>query len=313
MINAGKKEFGRHGRDTRATTMKIGTVSRHLAGSSRGKLGTVPSRPCGTCLGQSLIFQRAGKMPALPGNCSRFQRGFTLAELIVASTLLSIIMVGVYSAFYSSIRAWRAGEADIEAYQDARSALGIISRELRCVAGGSANWFQGKDDQLEFYTVSPALNLKDGQLPHVLKAEYRLRQNPHGKNKILVREEARVKGPFPIPSDPNKPRRMPRIKLGRKYKFDLATDVKDFKIEYIWVPSLPPRKPGTPPPPGPPRQIIEKANHEGWGLPQGVKVTLVVADTRSPDGKTEFSEYVAFRCETTRLAHWMNSPRDRFP
>lgn len=34
--------------------------------------------------------------------------GFTLVELLVASLLMSIVMAGVYTLFYSTIGTWRA-------------------------------------------------------------------------------------------------------------------------------------------------------------------------------------------------------------
>ena len=41
------------------------------------------------------------------------KRGFTLAELLVASTVMTIVMAGVYGAFNSSVRAWRRGRVGV--------------------------------------------------------------------------------------------------------------------------------------------------------------------------------------------------------
>ncbi len=42
--------------------------------------------------------------------------GFTLVELIVASTLLTIVLAGVYTTFSSSVRVWRSGESNYHTY-----------------------------------------------------------------------------------------------------------------------------------------------------------------------------------------------------
>ncbi|MCP4641108.1 MAG: prepilin-type N-terminal cleavage/methylation domain-containing protein, partial [bacterium] len=47
----------------------------------------------------------------------RHNAGFTLAELLVATTLTVLVMGGVYVAFSSSIRLWRLGEANLRTYQ----------------------------------------------------------------------------------------------------------------------------------------------------------------------------------------------------
>lgn len=38
--------------------------------------------------------------------------GFTLIELIVASTLMALVLSGVYLTFSTAVRSWRQGEAN---------------------------------------------------------------------------------------------------------------------------------------------------------------------------------------------------------
>lgn len=57
--------------------------------------------------------------------------GLTLVELMVASTIIAIIMVGISTFFTQGINFFRVSQAKLDVQRDARSALDNINRQLR--------------------------------------------------------------------------------------------------------------------------------------------------------------------------------------
>ena len=59
------------------------------------------------------------------------QRGFTLAEVLVATAVIGLVMAGVFLVQRGGQQAYLLGSGRVEAQQNARVALDLISRELR--------------------------------------------------------------------------------------------------------------------------------------------------------------------------------------
>ena len=224
---------------------------------------------------------------------SKMARGFTLAELIVATTVLTVVMTAVYTAFGSTIRAWRVGESQLHVYQDARTALSVMSHELGCLLGGTQHLFQGEDDEIQFFTVTPPMNVDKGEGPRVMWVRYRFNRTGH----TLVRQEALVTDPLPLAPRGNEEIAPSRIKMGRKYKFEIGRNVRDFAVSYYWIPPVE-TKPDEPPPEWVAPVILERSE-EGWGLPQGIRVDLTIQDDTATGEETTFSLATAFRGPTT--------------
>jgi prepilin-type N-terminal cleavage/methylation domain-containing protein len=228
--------------------------------------------------------------------------GFTLAELIVATTVLAIVMAAVYTGFRSTLRTWRMGEAHLHTFQNARTAVSIMSRELGCILGGSEHLFEGKDDELEFFTVAPPMYVKKGEGARVLWVRYRLSEGRLNasdktlKGKTLIREEAIVKKPLPLASPDGKEIDKKSVAKDREHKFYLADGVRGFNVAYYWIPPIE-RKPGETPTW---IELIEKGeNRQGWGLPQGIKVTLTLDDPNAEAGASTFTFQTTFRGPTS--------------
>ena len=66
------------------------------------------------------------------------QRGFTLAELIVALAVLGMILGGVYTLQQQGLYSYMMGSAKVEAQQNARVALDLMVRELRSATSVTA-------------------------------------------------------------------------------------------------------------------------------------------------------------------------------
>jgi len=61
---------------------------------------------------------------------NRIVNGFTLLELMISLTIVSLIVLIVFGAFRIGIRAWEKGERDLESQQRLRTVLGLIKRQL---------------------------------------------------------------------------------------------------------------------------------------------------------------------------------------
>lgn len=227
--------------------------------------------------------------------------GFTLAELLVASIMMTIVMTAVYTTFNSTIRSWRRGEANYQTYENARMSLGLLTRELQAVPPGTHHLFSGTKDELVFITLSPPMNVEDADGVRVLWVRYRVKPGRRrGEGGTLVRQEALVESALSIQSEPGGLVDTTRLKLGRKHELDLATGVLDLDLRYCWAP--PPRRSQG----GAPQRvqmIVARENLEGQGLPRGIKVSLTLLDPGSVSGRngTTFSSFVVFRGKTTSL------------
>ncbi len=200
--------------------------------------------------------------------------GFTLAELLIASTLLSIVMASVYTLFHSAVGSWRAVERDFDAYLDARSAINLISREVNNIVWQAGHLFEGEDDEFTMFTAVEPMNVEEAEGRHLLRIRYY-----HNKSKkTLVREEALVE--MALPNEPPKGFELDRarIKVKKEEKFVVASNVRDFQIRYLWTPIPERRNPNDPPVPI--EHIIVDKHRERLGLPQGIELKLVFTDPR---------------------------------
>lgn len=99
-------------------------------------------------------------IPAYRWVCVR-EKGFTLLEILIAMTILSLIAVLIGSSLRLGIRAWERGEADIESSQNIRFFVERLSRQIKSaypyqiqIDGEKAIAFQGKSDSIFFVTSS---------------------------------------------------------------------------------------------------------------------------------------------------------------
>ncbi len=231
------------------------------------------------------------------------QAGFTLAELIVASMLLAIVMGAVYTSFQSALNLWRQGDQHFETYQEMRTAASIMTRELNSIVPGSDPFFIGDDDEVEFFAVVPPMDPDEGSVPRVMWINYRLKRDGQNPGKTLERREAIVEEPLPIWRPEMKDDILDNPDLGRTKTFDLAYGLEDFKLRYWWTPELEviPGKRDEP------AQFVSRdpikvdENKEGWGIPQGIELTLIVDDEFTYGEDVAFTTFVAFRGPTTPL------------
>jgi prepilin-type N-terminal cleavage/methylation domain-containing protein len=66
------------------------------------------------------------------------QRGFSLAELLVAMAVLGLLLAGVFGLQHQGQSAYLTGAARVEVQQSGRVALDLMLRELRSASGNPA-------------------------------------------------------------------------------------------------------------------------------------------------------------------------------
>ncbi len=90
--------------------------------------------------------------------------GFTLLELLLALTLVSVILLIVFGALRIGVRAWEKGERDLETRQRERVVLTLMKHQLASMsvrkikAGGKESFFlKGDDKSMEFISELAAI------------------------------------------------------------------------------------------------------------------------------------------------------------
>ncbi|MBI3582658.1 MAG: prepilin-type N-terminal cleavage/methylation domain-containing protein [Nitrospinae bacterium] len=133
------------------------------------------------------------------------QRGFTLIELIIAITIVSMIMAIILGGMRLSIRAWEVGEERVEVYQTGRVILERMSQEIKSIypyryekeistedktekTKKSVLAFKGEADRLWFVTFSEGLS--QGMQSKGLREVLYYIEKDHNKErgKLLYRE-----------------------------------------------------------------------------------------------------------------------------
>lgn len=88
------------------------------------------------------------------------KKGFTLLELLISMTIISIIVVIVFGAFRIGVRAWEKGEKDVQIHQRLRIGLDRVKAQLASVctrkimdAGKQQFFLKGDDKNIEFISL----------------------------------------------------------------------------------------------------------------------------------------------------------------
>ena len=88
----------------------------------------------------------------------RDERGFTLAELLIATAVMGLIMAGIFVLQVGGQQAYLFGSNRVETQQNARVALDLITRELRSATSvTSLATFGWKDELDAAHTIQYAL------------------------------------------------------------------------------------------------------------------------------------------------------------
>ncbi|MFP6597486.1 MAG: prepilin-type N-terminal cleavage/methylation domain-containing protein [Candidatus Hydrogenedentota bacterium] len=200
------------------------------------------------------------------------QAGFTLAELVVATTLISIVLLGVYTTFQSTILHWRNGSANVKTYNSARRIFSIIEHDLGGIPNDrrgvdARHFFYGDDESLEFITVIQPMNLNELAIQRPMQVSYRVSEGR------LIREERLLEGPLLANTGPNNEIHRELLELGREFEAVIADDVIRFRLKYFWTPSVD-WEVGSEP------TWVELIENDAsnYSLPDGVAVEIILYD-----------------------------------
>lgn len=121
----------------------------------------------------------------------RKQHGFTLIELLVSLAIFSVISLAVYSAFAGGIGAWRKAQEFSSTHQTARLVLDDMSRDLKNAIVLPDSGFVGEPQRLSFLTVRQNPYTKGRPAgPRITRVTYELRRDRASATYSLFRVEA---------------------------------------------------------------------------------------------------------------------------
>lgn len=226
--------------------------------------------------------------------CSR-QEGFTLMELLVATTLLSIVLSSVYVLFHSSIQTWKRLESGINPPQDARLVMNLISRDINNLIASAGHLFEGDDQQMTLFVITEPFDKDTGEGGHLMRIEYKYNRG----QKRLEREEALVETALPKVPPANRELDRSRVKITKKKKVTLVENVREFEITYIWIPYDEKRNWKEPPDPVEPVRV--QKHKLCWWLPQGIEIKMALYDPDQPEEETVFKEVFPVRAPSAHL------------
>lgn len=206
---------------------------------------------------------------------SRQPNGFTLTEVLVATTLLAIIMSAVYGLLVSIIGLGQTQDRDDHRQREAHALLELLQRDYANLHAGGSSFFHGDNEFITLYTVGRPLDPEDGEAPRLLEVVYRF-DRAEG---VVTREEALVEGGLPNLGDSARPERGDGIERTSASTLKIAGQVSEFDLRYLWMPRPESAYWQDRPMPREPREVRRHA--PGWGYPQAISVRLRLA---APEG-----------------------------
>lgn len=219
----------------------------------------------------------------------RDNSGFTLAEMLVAATLLSIVMTAVYVLFHSAAGTWRLAESGFDAPRDTRFFLEQFQRECANTLTQAEYLCEGDDNRVTLFVLAEPLDVSQGEGRRLMRVEYVWNRN-RGR---LTRQEDYVVSAIPMmPATERDRRRVKRLKLDRGRRDVLLEGVTRFNLRYVWFPVPEIRSIAEPPPPEPPMFLDRLEQY--WELPDAIEVSLRV----EPPAEKDRAEEPAFELTT---------------
>ena len=198
-------------------------------------------------------------MQKLFNNMSK-KSGFTLIEILVATTILVIAMAAIYVSFRGGLTSWTKGTARMERYLNARAALDMMSREIRAAFIYTTNneFFYGRIDSLNFVAVIGPV----GAITDLYTIRYY-----HSGREIFRADEPGVDSDI-------------RVVYGTPHSFPLVSNITSLTFQYHdgsnWLATWDSTPGGT----------------EVGRLPRAVEITITVQDELRPEIAPEFSTIV---------------------
>ena len=131
-------------------------------------------------------------------------RGFTLLEVMITLTILSMMLVIIFGAFRLGLSAWQRGDSTKEEYQRFRTASELMLRQIKSMvplkiktekAEGDYLAFEGKLRTLKFISALPIKSRKPEGLVYAM---YEFKEDGDGGRIVLYEEKALNKDFFEV-------------------------------------------------------------------------------------------------------------------
>lgn len=159
--------------------------------------------------------------------------GFTLLELLISLTLLSVIMVLVLGAMRLGVRTWERGEAMVEEQQRCRVALDLIRRQLAAIyvpVEGVDRMIPevigGDGESIRFLSRASLVPASDAGM---IYAEYQVENEDGGTKALSFREKALI----------TVPGQMKNVDAADIPFYKMISAVSDIRFEYLKTPVVP--------------------------------------------------------------------------
>jgi len=106
---------------------------------------------------------------------SRNKKSFTLIELLIAVTIVTVVILSVYSAFNTGILAYKKIDSAFGSYQEARIILNKLEADLKnsFVYSKESSLFKGSAKALDFFNVSQIYD-KEQERTNLCRIKYQL-------------------------------------------------------------------------------------------------------------------------------------------
>jgi len=106
------------------------------------------------------------------------KKSFTLVELLIAVTIITVIILSVYSAFSTGILAYKKIDSAFDTYQEARIILNKLEADLKnsFVYSKESSFFKGSAKALDFFNVSQVYD-KEQEHTNLCRIKYQVEGN----------------------------------------------------------------------------------------------------------------------------------------
>lgn len=195
------------------------------------------------------------------------KKTFTLIELLIAVTIITLIILSVYSAFNTGILAYKKMDSAFDSYQEARIILNSLETDLKNSFAYSeeSSFFNGSPQALDFFNISQIYD-KDKQYSDLCRIKYHL-EGDLLKRTIYNGIAALTENENVEAQDFSN-----RVK---SIDFEYAALSEGEKKTIVW------------------QNIWPQKDEQAHGLPLAVKVKLLVIDAGKTQRLLEFTKTIA--------------------
>lgn len=154
--------------------------------------------------------------------------GFTLAEILIAVFILSVVMATILGTFTGVVSSAREAETRSELYQTGRSLMDLITTDIRCMfpqPSDGGGFFRGETLAIEgmetsvmSFVTTNALTMGKSRNPFLTEVTYALKRDSQGPGYILWR---RTESPARPPYDEGG-REIPVCRIAEKFRLEFV-------------------------------------------------------------------------------------------